>query len=197
MTAFDPKRRLADTQLRQRRAFTAARLGHTARPLFFANTVAVVLYIIFICVLAAPSLGERGAMAIRHVAGIALTACLLAGCASVVEGTTQPIAISTAPESGANCSVSNARGQWSAVSPGTVTVDKSESILTVRCSKSGWSDAVLYVAPHVSSTAMIGAFVPYVGIVDAAVNASSGAAMQYPEVVILTLARPVAPPAAH
>ncbi|HTP76401.1 MAG TPA: hypothetical protein VMJ73_05420 [Rhizomicrobium sp.] len=136
-------------------------------------------------------------MAIYHVAGTVLAACLLAGCASVVEGTTQPIAISTAPESGANCSVSNARGQWSTFSPGTVTVDKSESVLTVRCSKSGWSDAVLYVAPRVSNTAMFGAIVPYVGIVDAAVNASSGAAMQYPEAVVLTLARPDAPPAAH
>ena len=85
-------------------------------------------------------------------------------------------------------------GQWSTVSPGTVIIDKSQSVLTVRCNKGGWSEAVLYIAPRMSTTAMVGAFMPYVGIVDAAVNASSGAAMVYPQSITLTMT-PSAPPA--
>lgn len=119
----------------------------------------------------------------------------LAGCASVTEGSTEPIFVMTAPETGATCTCSNDRGSWSVVSPGTVAVKKSESVLTVRCSKPGWKDGVEYAAPRVSTTGMVGMVLPYVGLLNAAVDASTGAAMQYPNAFTVQL-KPIAPPAA-
>lgn len=71
--------------------------------------------------------------------------------------------------------------------PGTVTVHKSQSVLSVHCSKDGWKDGVSYAAPRISSMAAAGAMMPYIGLIDAAVDASSGAAMKYPDTVLVTL----------
>jgi hypothetical protein len=133
-------------------------------------------------------------MRIHILAALALGPSL-AGCASVTEGASESIFVTTAPETGATCTCSNDRGSWSLVSPGTVAVKKSESVLTVRCSKPGWKDGVEYAAPRVSTTGMVGMVLPYVGLLNAAVDASTGAAMQYPIAFTVQL-KPIAPPAA-
>jgi hypothetical protein len=131
---------------------------------------------------------------LRILAAVALAALCVSGCASVIEGTTQQIAIATQPESGATCTASNEQGKWSVVTPGSVTVHKSGSVLSVRCHKDGWADGTYYASGKLSSAAMIGAFVPYVGVLNMAADASSGAGTEYPDTVIVRL-KPLDTPA--
>src|SRR5687767_6737976 len=65
--------------------------------------------------------------------GIALLS-LNAACASITAGTTQSVAISTAPTSGAQCQLSNEKGSWTIpATPGSTSVSKAYGDLTVNC----------------------------------------------------------------
>lgn len=126
------------------------------------------------------------------------------GCASVVEGTTQQIAIATNPEIGADCTGSNSKGQWSVTTPGTITVKKSTTtVLTIHCSKPGWEDATSYAAGKWSKAGIAGEIVPYVGLVNYAADMSSGAMIVYPNSITVPMRPalpqppPVSPPAAN
>jgi|HubBroStandDraft_2_1064218.scaffolds.fasta_scaffold31517_2 hypothetical protein len=130
-------------------------------------------------------------MKIDRLAALFAAASLCAGCASVIEGTTQKISVITSPEVGAACTAKNAVGEWSFVTPGTATIQKSESVLTIRCSKPGYQDGTYYATGRMSSAGMVGMMVPYVGLLNAAVDASSGAAMQYPDAYVVIM-KPVA-----
>jgi len=136
---------------------------------------------------------------LKFAVAAAAAAPFCAGCASVLESTTQPVSVATAPEAGAACKVSNERGAWSLVSPGTVVIKKSASVLEIQCSKPGFQDAKTYTAPKMSTTAMVGMMLPYVGMIDAAVDGSSGAAQSYPTsyVVMMKPAAIAAAPAAQ
>lgn len=123
----------------------------------------------------------------RHRTAAAAATFLCADCASAIDGTTQTIAMATAPEIAAACTFTNERGEWKLITPGTVNVLRSQSVLRVRCTKSGYQDETAYLAPQMSSTAMVGMMMPYVGILAAAVDGSNGAAMKYPDNYTLTL----------
>src|SRR5258706_3196851 len=64
----------------------------------------------------------------------------LSGCASIVRGTSQTIAITSPPTTGANCQLTSAQGNWSVMTPGTVTVQRSKENVTIRCTKAGWQE---------------------------------------------------------
>lgn len=119
-------------------------------------------------------------MMLCRVPAVFAAALSLAACASVAEGTTQQIYVTTTPETGAACTASNGRGEWSLVTPGTVTVKKSESVLKIRCTKPGWKDGTVYAAGKISTANLMGNMLPYVGLLNAAVDASTGAALTYP-----------------
>jgi uncharacterized protein YceK len=130
------------------------------------------------------------------IAALAALAPLCAGCASVMEGTDQPVTVETAPEAGAACDVSNERGSWSLTSPGTVVIKKSASVLQIKCRKPGYLEAKQYASAKMSNTALVGTMIPYVGILDAAVDGSSGAAQSYPSTFTLVMKPvPASPPA--
>lgn len=114
-----------------------------------------------------------------------------------MEGSTQSISVATVPEGGAACTLSNDQGEWSIVTPGSVTVHKSASVLSVHCHKDGWGDGAYYAEGRLSSLAAVGAFVPYIGLLNAAADASSGAGTKYPDAVIVNLKPPDTPPDAH
>jgi hypothetical protein len=132
-------------------------------------------------------------MKILIAAALAL-APVLAGCASVTEGSTEPVFVTTTPESGATCTCTNDRGSWTVVTPGTVVVSKSESVLAIHCTKPGWKDGTEYASGRISTAGMIGMALPYVGLLNAAVDASTGAATKYPQAFTVQLT-PLAPPA--
>jgi hypothetical protein len=66
----------------------------------------------------------------------------LRGCASIIRGTDQTIQITTPPTTEANCTLSNPEGNWTVVSPGSVTVQRSKGDIQIRCTKPGWQDGV-------------------------------------------------------
>ncbi len=119
-------------------------------------------------------------MRFRQAALTLIAASLTAGCASVVDGTTQPIYVATTPIAGATCTCTNDRGEWSVVTPGSVVIKKSQSVLQIRCIKPGYLEGKFFAAGHMTTAGMVGAMLPYVGLIDSAVDASTGAALTYP-----------------
>ena len=119
---------------------------------------------------------------------------LATACASVTQGTTQSVSISTEP-SGAACTVSREGQQLGVVNPtpGTITVSKSSRALDVRCTRAGSNPAAASVPS--STAAMTAGNLLLGGVVGLAVDASTGAMNYYPANVSVTLS-PMAPPPA-
>src|SRR5262249_5694599 len=81
----------------------------------------------------------------------------------------------------------NERGKWTLTSPGTVVVKKSASVLSIRCSKPGWKDGTAYASGKISTAGMVGMMLPYVGLLNAAVDGSTGAGQEYPRSYIISM----------
>ncbi len=115
---------------------------------------------------------------------VAFTGFLLSGCASVVTGQNQSLAVDSSP-SGAQCTLTNDKGTWFVnQTPGTVTVTRAYSDMSVKCSKGNKSGLT-----NVSSTTKAMAFgnVLAGGIIGAAVDMSTGAAYDYPSPIMVQL----------
>jgi hypothetical protein len=114
-----------------------------------------------------------------HIIGAVLSAALaVSGCATILDGTSQPIAVTTTPATGALCTLSNPEGSWSVVTPGTVVVDKSEHNLVVQCSKSGFPDGTASIPSDFSEWTLVN--IPF-GVVGLGVDAATGAWSEYPD----------------
>lgn len=118
---------------------------------------------------------------------LAAAAVALSGCASVMKGSTQSIAVTTPPTTGATCELSNGVGNWTLISPGSVKVDKSKRDMQVRCSKPGWQDGVATIPSNFQGWT-VGNLV-LGGLVGVGVDAATGAINEYPH----TFQVPMAP----
>lgn len=101
------------------------------------------------------------------------------GCA-VVEGDKEVVSVTTLPVAGANCTLSNKRGEWTLVTPADVSVKKSSSTLKAACTKDGWKPAIAYLSSTESAGAIIGTVLIF-GVVESAVDGSTGAGNNYPK----------------
>lgn len=111
---------------------------------------------------------------------------LLTGCASIVDGTHQSISVETVPISGASCSLKNDKGKWFVRNtPGSVTVHKSYHNLQVICHKLGYNSAQLSVKSHTKAMAFGNILLG--GGIGAGVDASDGAAYNYPALIKVPL----------
>lgn len=126
-------------------------------------------------------------MTIRRLAAAAALAAACSGCASTIDGTTESVYVETTPVEGAACICSNDRGRWPLTTPGAAVVRKSSSVLEIRCSKDGYREAKVYAAGHMTTAGLVGAFLPYAGLISSAVDASTGAALSYPSSFSITL----------
>jgi TonB family protein len=102
----------------------------------------------------------------------------LSGCATVMKGSNQSIAIATPPATGANCALSSKEGTWYVVSPGVVRVEKSEDAITVRCTKPGWQDASRVIPSDFQGWTVGNVFIG--GVIGVGVDMASGAIHEYP-----------------
>ena len=118
-------------------------------------------------------------------------------CASITTGTSQAVSVVTEP-AGAMCVVSRDGETLGVVNPtpGSLTVTKASSALTVRCQRPGHQVALATVAsglqPMTLGNLLIG------GVIGLGVDAATGAINQYPASVALALAAnplPVVTPA--
>lgn len=120
----------------------------------------------------------------------------LASCATLFEGTSQEIVISTDP-AGANCSLMRSGLTIGTVqsTPGSVVVKKTKEDITIKCSRQGYEDVAL-----VNKSGMAGAsFANVLGYavlpVTVLVDSASGADNKYEtEVSIKMVAKPETAP---
>ena len=132
---------------------------------------------------------------------IAIGLCLLAGgCASVIKGSTQSIAISTPPTTGATCELSSGQGNWMVVSPGVATVDKSKEDIQARCTKPGWGDAVATIPSNFEGWTVGNILLG--GVIGLGVDAATGAINDYPHTFQIPMTPlyggvPAAPPVVY
>lgn len=116
--------------------------------------------------------------------------CLSSACASIIEGSSDKMQVTTTPPSQSTCNVKNGRGAWNTVSNGTTEIKRSKTDVTVDCtdaatgakgSKTVESDMESWVIGNVIAGGIIGLIVDF----------STGAAWDYPETVAVSLADPV------
>jgi hypothetical protein len=132
-------------------------------------------------------------MHIHRLAALALAAASLSACASITKGSSQSIAVNTAPVQGANCTLQNQAGTWTVVSPGSIVVPRTKHDLNVKCEKSGYQPGV-GVLPSGTQMMTAGNLI-LGGVIGLAVDASTGAMNNYPEQITVTLTpeAPIAP----
>jgi hypothetical protein len=104
---------------------------------------------------------------------------LTTGCASIVSGQNQGIAIKTVDGSGKHvvgsfCELSNDDGKWLVTTPNTVSVDRSSQNLQIICKKEGMIDGVFSAESKTKNMAW--GNVLFGGIIGAGVDIESGAA---------------------
>jgi hypothetical protein len=132
------------------------------------------------------------------LAALSAGAASLTGCASIVSGTSQVVSVETLHPSGnvagATCKLENDKGVYYVTTPGTVTVHRAYGDMNVKCEKPGY-DAGL--ATFKSSTkGMMAGNILFGGVIGAGVDASTGAAYDYPTLFQVVLGQQAGMPAA-
>ena len=108
------------------------------------------------------------------------------------EGTSQNLSVMTYTTenkdlTGASCELKNDEGTWTAVTPATVMVRRSNKDLMVKCIKSGFADARANVVSKTKAN-MWGNIIVGGGI-GAIIDHSNGSAYQYPPTLKLTMGK--------
>jgi len=112
------------------------------------------------------------------VTGLCALGLSLSGCASVVQGQSQTIAITTPPTTGAECTLKSALGSWNVTSPGTVKVQRSKENVEIRCNKAGFQEGYSVIPSEFEGWTVGNLLIG--GIIGIGVDAATGAINQYP-----------------
>ncbi|MCC7414061.1 MAG: hypothetical protein IT495_20765 [Gammaproteobacteria bacterium] len=107
---------------------------------------------------------------------------LSSGCASITSGKNQPLSVQStcAGEQiiGADCTLTNNKGQWFVQTPGSLVIQKSYGDLAVECRKEGLAPTTGTFSSR-SNGGVWGNLIAG-GLIGYAVDASSGAGFDYP-----------------
>jgi hypothetical protein len=120
----------------------------------------------------------------KNCALIAICVCAsgLMGCASITTGQTQVVTIQTPNCPAASCELTNKEGIYYVTrTPGTVSVNRKCSEMTIRCRKDGHSDFVMSIGSSMKS--MTWGNLIFGGLIGAGVDAATGAACKYPSII--------------
>lgn len=119
-------------------------------------------------------------MKLMHVAALCAAGIALAGCATVVKGSSQSVAVATPPTTGATCTLKNpSSGEtWTIVSPGEIKIEKSRHDLQVTCVKDGWQTATATLPSNFQGWTVGNLILG--GFIGLGVDAASGAMNEYP-----------------
>lgn len=111
---------------------------------------------------------------------LVLLAC--SGCASITGSKNQPVSVQVSHNGqildGADCTLVNDKGVWYVKAPGSTVVQKSGQDLVVTCNKQGVPQGVATYAS--SANGGVWGNILFGGLIGFAVDASSGAAFDYP-----------------
>lgn len=111
-----------------------------------------------------------------------LVVAICSGCASITGTKNQPVSVTAnhngKPIEGADCVLTNDKGTWFVKSPGSTVIQKSGADLVITCNK----DDLPTGSASAKSSANAGAWgnILFGGIVGYVVDASTGAAFDYP-----------------
>lgn len=127
----------------------------------------------------------------KHLVTLIALSTLATGCSTLTgDGTSQNISIMTYTTDhkdliGAVCELKNDEGTWTAVTPTTVMVRRSNKDLMVKCAKPGMSDARANVVSKTKAN-MWGNII-FGGGVGAIIDHNNGSAYEYPAALKLTM----------
>jgi len=111
--------------------------------------------------------------------GLSVNALLLTGCASIVNGESQPVSVTTPPTMGATCTLANDKGKWYINNtPGSTMVHRSYNDLIVACEKQGFQPNTRHIKSTTKPMALGNVF--FGGFIGAGIDAADGAAYDYP-----------------
>ncbi len=114
----------------------------------------------------------------NKVHGVLVLAFFLTGCATITRGTTQTVAINTPGVPGASCTLSSASvGSQTITTPASVTLSKSSSAVSIRCTKACYNDGAGILATTMDGMAAGNLIAG--GPVGLGVDAATGAMNQY------------------
>jgi hypothetical protein len=111
---------------------------------------------------------------------IALLAALsLGGCATIVRGTTQTIAVNTPGVPGATCTLSSSSvGSMTLTTPANVSVAKGQDSIAVRCEKECYQAGTAIIPSNIEG--MTAGNLLFGGVIGIGVDAATGAMNKYP-----------------
>jgi uncharacterized protein YceK len=118
-------------------------------------------------------------MKLTILAAVAALGIALSGCATVIKGTTQSVAITTPPTEGATCTLSSKEGSWQVTSPAVARVEKSKEDIQVSCQKPGWQTATATIPSNFQGWTLGNLLIPG-AIIGFGVDAATGAMNEYP-----------------
>ena len=120
-------------------------------------------------------------------------ALLFGGCASIVEGQNQPVSVRAIHEgknvSGAECEIMNDEGTWYITTPGSAVINRSAREITIICRKEGYADGIMIAKSSVKGMAFGNLL--FGGIIGVGVDAVSGAAFDYPALIVVKMGEKV------
>ncbi|CAN5917802.1 hypothetical protein BH11PSE8_BH11PSE8_25850 [soil metagenome] len=128
---------------------------------------------------------------IRSLTTLAAVAVTLttSGCASIVSGQNQSISVASknkgAAYSGAKCTLNNDKGTWYVTTPGSVTVRRSFNDLSVNCAADAIEPGIAVVKS--STKGMAFGNILFGGFIGVGVDAATGAAYDYPEIILVEM----------
>ena len=132
---------------------------------------------------------EMGSL--KSTAGLALSAVMLAGCATISEPKQQTVMVRTILDNreigGVGCVLTNDAGRWFVTTPGHVVVQKSAGNLFVDCRKDGASSGQDVVASKANASAVVGN-VTTAGL-GYLLDKRTGAGFDYPETLTVIMRR--------
>jgi len=117
-------------------------------------------------------------MKLTAVAALAALGVGVSGCATVIKGTSQSVAITTPPTEGAQCVLPSKEENWQITSPGVATVQKSKEDIQVRCEKPGWQTATATIPSNFQGWTLGNLLIG--GVIGVGVDAATGAMNEYP-----------------
>ena len=111
---------------------------------------------------------------------------LIAGCATIVKGTSQAVAIDTPGANGATCELTSpAIGTQTVTTPASLVLEKSQHNVSVTCRKHCFQDGVGVVASY--SEGMAAGNVLVGGLIGLGVDAATGAMNKYADRTSITM----------
>jgi len=140
---------------------------------------------------------------LRGAASIALIALVifLPGCASIVNGTSQPVSVVTKSKEssqdvmGAQCTLTSSKGEWYVRTPGTVVVHRGYGDMVIVCAHPVYTGTASIKS---STKAMAFGNIIFGGVIGAGIDMGNGSAYDYPDMIVVpmtTIVAAGAPPA--